>query len=316
MLGLKEHRAKVSMAISFFLLSVLVGCAGLEVLPDGRWVPKELPAAGRAVDAAKKAGKDKECPEEFKAAEKLKNDAWPVYNSCRTKQAIEMANEAASKAAALCPKVAEAPKPAPPPAPPAAAPTISFSGSPASIEQGGCATLTWSTTNARSASIDQGVGSVERSGSKQVCPSGTTRYTLTATGEGGSRTETTTVSVIPKPPAPIDRLTIHVNFDTDKSEIRKADLAELQKAVAFVKKYPGGQISVEGYTDSTGTEQYNLGLSERRAAAVKDYLVANGATKEDKISSRGLGESNPVGDNATAKGRFENRRVEVVIVSR
>jgi len=139
---------------------------------------------------------------------------------------------------------------------------------------------------------------------------------VTASGAGGSRTESTTVNVVPKPAAPIDRLTVHVNFDTNKSQVRKADLAELRKAAAFVRKYPGCKISVDGYTDSRGTEKYNQALSERRAAAVRAYLVENGATESDKITSKGFGESNPVGDNATEKGRSENRRVEIVIVSR
>jgi OOP family OmpA-OmpF porin len=123
--------------------------------------------------------------------------------------------------------------------------------------------------------------------------------------------------VIPRPAAaPIDRLTLHVNFDTDKAQVRKADVEDLQKAVNFVKKYPGCKISVQGYTDSRGTEAYNQALSERRAAAVRNYLLDNGATDADKITSVGYGESNPIGDNATEKGRFENRRVEIVIVSR
>ena len=298
-------------------IGALVGCAGLEVLPDGRWVPQELAAANRAIDAAKKAGKDKECPEAFKAAEKLKNDAWPVYNSCRTKEAIAMANEAVAKANALCPKIAEAPKPAAPP--PAAAPApviVSFSAASASIEQGKCTNLTWSSHNATSASIDEGVGSVEPNGSREVCPKDTTRYTLTATGEGGSQTASTTVTVIAPPPAPIDRLAVHLHFDTDKAVIRKGDLGELHKALQFVSKYPGATISVEGHTDSQGSDEYNQALSERRAAAVTKYLLDHGAVKSDKITSKGWGESRPVASNDTADGRAQNRRVEIVIVSR
>jgi OmpA-OmpF porin, OOP family len=294
-------------------IGALVGCAGLEVLPDGRWVPKELPAADRAVSAAKKAGKDKECPEAFSAAEKLQKDAWPVYNSCRTKEAIAMANDAVAKANALCP-----PKPVAAPAPVAPAPTIvSFSASPASIEQGKCATLSWSAVNASTASIDPGVGSVDPGdGSKQVCPNSTTQYTLTATGKGGSKTGSTTVDVISAAPKPIDKLTVHINFDTNKSTIRKSEIPELKQALAFANKYPGSTIEVDGYTDSTGSDKYNMGLSERRAAAVKQYLLANGVTTADKITSRGFGKANPVASNDTADGRFQNRRVEILILSK
>ena len=75
------------------------------------------------------------------------------------------------------------------------APTVSFSANPASVKQGQCATLTWSSTNASKVSIDQGLGNVDPSGSKQVCPGRTTHYTITAAGEGGSGTASTMVSV-------------------------------------------------------------------------------------------------------------------------
>jgi len=294
------------MAILLFL-SVLVGCArmGLEYAPKREYLyyHKELPAAERAVEAARKAAKDKECPEEFKAVEKMKDAAYETYWACRTNEAIAMANDAASRANALCPK--KIAKPAP-------APTVSLSASPAGITQGQCATLTWSSANVSSASIDQGVGSVSPSGSKQVCPGSTTQYTIAAVGEGGSRSAATTVTVSSKV---IDRLTLHVNFDFDKATIRSADTAELQKAVGFVKKYQGYKVSIEGHTDSRGTERYNQRLSERRAAAVKEHLLKHGVADGARIKSAGYGKSKPIADNSTEKGRFENRRVEILILS-
>ncbi len=309
-------------AIVGFTVGFLSGCANMEYVPNGRYFfyHKELPAATRAVEAARSAGKDKECPAEFQAAAKLKDEAYALYYACHTQEAIAKANEAIARLGALCPKVAEVPKPvAPAPAPAAAAPaapSIALSADSSSVDQGACTNLTWSTTSASSASFDQGIGSVSLNGSRQICPTSTTRYTLTATGEGGSTTESATVNVVPKPAAPIDRLTVHVNFDFDKAQIRTADLEELRKAADFVRKYPGCKISVEGYTDSRGTEAYNQALSERRAAAVRTYLLENGVTDSDKITSAGFGESHPVADNATAKGRFENRRVEIVVLSR
>ena len=303
-------RALLSMVI-LFLVSVLVGCAslGLEYAPKRQYLyyHKELPAAERAVEAARQAGKDKECPEEFKAVEKMKNDAYETYWACRTNEAIAMANETANRANALCPK-----KVALPPAP-----TVSLSASPASIQQGQCATLTWSSANTSSASIDQGVGGVDLSGSRQVCPTTTTQYTIAALGEGGSRAASTTVAVTPPPAAPkvIDRLTLHVNFDFDKATTRNVDTAELQKAVNFVTKYRGYKISIEGHTDSIGTQKYNQGLSERRAAAVREHLLKHGVADRARIKSAGYGKSKPIADNSTEKGRFENRRVEILILS-
>ncbi len=307
------------------LASLTSGCAGTVYAPKHQvmYYHQELPAADRAVEAARAAGKDKECPAEFNAAEKMKNDAYDIYLSCRTREGIAMANEATAKANGLCPMKpmapAPAPRPVPPPSPPPAAPSVSLSASPSAVVQGKCSTLQWTSKNTSSASIEPGVGAVMPSGSREVCPGNSTRYTITAKGEGGSDTATTTVTVNPPPPPPpapkvVDRLTLRINFDTAKSDIRKADVPELEKAVAFVKKYPNSKVSVEGYTDSRGSDKYNLGLSDRRAQAVKKYLVDKGE-KSDRISAAGKGEANPVGDNKTEKGRFENRRVEILILS-
>ena len=301
------------------LASLMAGCAGREFAPkNGVWYyHQELPAADRAVAAARAAGKDKECPAEFQAAEKARKDAYDIYWSCRTQEGIAKANEATAQANALCPRKAmPAPPPvmAPPPVvvpPPPPAPTVSLSANPASIVEGNCTTLNWSSSDAAEATIDQGVGKVGPSGSRQVCPKVTTPYTLAAAGEGGSRTAATTVTVTPRV---IDRLTLHINFDTAKSDIRKADIPELEKAVAFVKKYPDSKVSVEGYTDSRGSDKYNQALSERRAQAVKKYLVDKGE-KGDRITAVGKGEADPIGDNKTKQGQFQNRRVEVLIIS-
>jgi outer membrane protein OmpA-like peptidoglycan-associated protein len=116
--------------------------------------------------------------------------------------------------------------------------------------------------------------------------------------------------------AVIDRMTLRVNFDFDKSKIREADEAKLKKAVHFVRKYRGANIRLEGYTDSIGTEQYNNALSERRANAVKNYLVKEGGVSKKEIKAVGNGESNPVASNKTEEGRAENRRVEILIMSK
>ena len=318
----------VAAAGAFMILGVLAGCAGLEYAPKRTllYYHKELPAAERAVEAARAAGKDKECPAEFQAAEKAKNDAYEIYWSCRTKEGIAKANESAALAKALCPPkpvpvvVVAPPPPPPPPAPaPAVAPAVSLSANPPAVDAGKCTTLFWSSENADGASIDHGIGDVGKSGSRQVCPTATTLYTVTAMGAGGSKTASTTVTVNPPPPPPaakvVDRLVVHVNFDTDKSILRKADAAELQKAVAFVKKYPGYNISIEGHTDNVGKDKYNQALSERRAVAVKKYLAENGAANAGKIKPVGYGKTRPIAENKTAEGKFKNRRVEILILS-
>jgi OOP family OmpA-OmpF porin len=312
---------RLSAVCLVLLLGVFYGCAGLEHAPKHgiAYYHKELPAAERAVEAARAAGKDKECPADFAAVEKMKNDAYDIYWACHTEEAIAKANEATARANALCPKKVEAPKPVPMPMP---TPTASISAYPATIEQGKCAKLDWSTTDASSASIDPGIGSVDPRGSREVCPTATTQYTISAKGEGGTQTKSTTVTVNPPPPPPapkvIDRLVLHVNFAFDKSTVRKADVADLQKAIDFVKKYPGYKIEIDGHADSVGSAKYNQALSERRAAAVKEYLLKHGMidTQKDMVMTKGYGEDKPIADNSTEKGRFENRRVEILILEK
>jgi outer membrane protein OmpA-like peptidoglycan-associated protein len=308
------------MVVAGFLVSLFTSCSGMVWAPrvGAAFFPQELPAAEDAVAAARAAGKDRECPDDFKAVEKLKNDAYTTYLACHTKEGIAMAVEASSKAAALCPArprveakpaPAPAPAPAPPaPAPSAPAPTVTLSANPTSIENGKCATLTWSTTDAKTNKFDKGLGAVGPKGSQEVCPEHTTTYTLTSTGEGGSKTETVTVTVTPRV---VDRLTIHVNFDFNKSNIKKSEDAELQKAVDFLKKNKDYKISLVGYTDSIGSDAYNQKLSERRANSVKDYLVAHGADAA-KIEASGRGKADPIADNKTEDGRAQNRRVEIL----
>lgn len=102
-----------------------------------------------------------------------------------------------------------------------------------------------------------------------------------------------------------------VNFDFDQSYIRQDDIAKLDQDVATLKKYGDMKVEVAGHTDWIGTDEYNMGLSMRRAEAVRNYLIDKGIAG-DRLISRGYGESQPVADNATEAGRFQNRRVELV----
>jgi len=103
-----------------------------------------------------------------------------------------------------------------------------------------------------------------------------------------------------------------VLFDTGKSTLRPAAREKLAKISGIVLAYPGLKLQVEGHTDSVGSTAYNQKLSEARANSVRDYLVKQGLT-EDSITSEGFGEMQPVASNANAKGRQQNRRVEMVV---
>jgi outer membrane protein OmpA-like peptidoglycan-associated protein len=116
----------------------------------------------------------------------------------------------------------------------------------------------------------------------------------------------------PPPPAPRKIATLKgPHFDFDRSQLKPEGKRLLDQAAKELEADPKVTASANGYTDSIGSEAYNLKLSQRRAQTVKDYLVSKGIAAS-RIKVRGFGKSNPVASNATAEGRAENRRVELV----
>ena len=103
-----------------------------------------------------------------------------------------------------------------------------------------------------------------------------------------------------------------VQFVSGSAKLTKGAMAELDKGAAILTDHPKINISIEGHTDNTGSAARNQKLSERRAAAVKDYLVKKGVSA-DRMVTAGYGQTRPVADNKTAKGRAANRRVEFKI---
>jgi outer membrane protein OmpA-like peptidoglycan-associated protein len=99
-----------------------------------------------------------------------------------------------------------------------------------------------------------------------------------------------------------------INFDFDKSDIKPEFVPVLDEAVEILKENPDIKVIIEGHTDWTGTEKYNMGLSERRAASVCNYLVEKGIS-QNSLETVGYGEADPIADNHTREGRSMNRRV-------
>ena len=319
-----SRRILLLAAIALVTLTFLVGCGGKVYAPrDGSaiwYYHPELPEAAKAVEDAQKAGKDKLCPDEFQAAKNRMEEAYRTYWACRTEEAIKMAKEATAMAKALCP-------------PPAA---VSLTASPAEIEKGKSSTLTLKTSGTVKSAMLDGQEVPITGATKTVSPTVTTTYTGQVTGVGGTQTAKATVTVTSPPPPPppptppptptpppptptpkvLDKMTLRVNFDFDKFTIRKADEVDLKKAIEFVKKYPNANVKIEGHTDSIGSDKYNQKLSEKRAEAIQNYLIEKGAVKKTDISTVGYGESKPVADNKTSKGRAENRRAEILILEK
>lgn len=105
-----------------------------------------------------------------------------------------------------------------------------------------------------------------------------------------------------------------VRFDTNKSTLTAAAKANLDKLVKVFNEYPDTNIVIYGYTDSTGSAEYNLKLSGERAASVKNYLTNKGLAAS-RFSVTGLGIADPIASNDTPEGRSKNRRVEFAITA-
>lgn len=105
-----------------------------------------------------------------------------------------------------------------------------------------------------------------------------------------------------------------VRFDTNKSTLTATAKTNLDKLIPVFNQYPDTDIQIYGYTDSTGTPEYNLKLSAERAASVKSYLVGKGL-KAERFNTTGLGIADPIASNETVEGRSKNRRVEFAITA-
>jgi OOP family OmpA-OmpF porin len=116
------------------------------------------------------------------------------------------------------------------------------------------------------------------------------------------------------PPGETLAIVTNVNFDFDSAKIRADSEAKLNRVVSLLMDNPTVRVRVEGHTDSTGPEKYNLGLSYRRAESVKSYLESKGIDA-NRLSVVGFGEAKPLVSNNTRAGRAVNRRVEFKVLN-
>ncbi len=222
--------------------------------------------------------------------------------------------------------VVEAPKPTPP------APVVAqFTAEPTSIQRGQSSTLRWEVSgDVASVTINQGVGTVQRTGSQQVSPSDSTTYTLTATGPGGTNRGSATVNVSapppppPPPPPPAATVTLEQRlgsdvqdafFDYDKSDIRSDAREALTRDAAALKgilsDFPNALIVVEGHCDERGSAEYNLGLGDRRASAAKEFLQQLGVPA-DRLKTISYGKERPQCTEQDESCWQKNRRAHFV----
>jgi len=220
---------------------------------------------------------------------------------------------------------------APPAAPPAPAPVITLRADRATIDRGQSLTLSWEARNAASVRIEPGVGDVNAtSGTQQVTPASSVTYTATATGPGGMASDVARITVnapavpaarvetpTPAPTVSIDTLWDQnikpILFDYDQAEIRSDQISTLQGNAAFLKQQPNTRFTVEGHADERGSQEYNLGLGDRRANAVKQYLAGQGIA-ESRMNVVSFGEERPTCRDTTEDCYARNRRVAFALM--
>ena len=234
-------------------------------------------------------------------------------------------------------KAPPAPPPAPPPPAPSAPPPATpappviqqFTAEPSNIQRGESSTLRWQISgDVTSVAINNGVGTVQSAGSRQVSPPNSLTYQLNATGPGGSVTGVTTVTVTAPPPPPpppptnpgpgIGTFEGRINsqlqdayFDYDQSNIRPDARDALTRDAAALKSilsdFPNTTIVLEGHCDERGSAEYNLGLGDRRASAAKEFLVELGVPG-DRIRTISYGKERPQCTESTEECWQKNRR--------
>ena len=234
---------------------------------------------------------------------------------------VTMVVAACSKRPAAAPTV-PTPTVVNPPTPPPPAPTITLRAQPATIDRGAATSLQWEARNASSVSITPGLGDVPVNGNRSVNPASSVTYVATAMGPGGSASDSArvTVNTPAAPPAgetPTTRPSVNstdlsqgvkdVLFDYDQSEIRSDQVSILMANANWLKQNPNVRFTIEGHCDDRGSEEYNLGLGDRRANAVKEFLQGQGIPG-NRMSTVSYGEERPVCRTETEECFSMNRR--------
>jgi peptidoglycan-associated lipoprotein len=182
----------------------------------------------------------------------------------------------------------------PTPLPAASKPTASLTADRVSVNKGESAKLSWNTTDAAKVSIAPEVGAVTPQGSTSVTPSASTTYILTASGDGGTTESSVRISVNALVSAETRNPSLEelflkdmrdAYFDYDSAAIRPDARDALQKSADFLKNYPSAHVTVEGHCDERGSTEYNIALGDRRANAVKQYLVSVGVPTNQVVTT-------------------------------
>ena len=214
--------------------------------------------------------------------------------------------------------------------PPPLPPTCSLTAEPATIELGKSVTLTWTSNNATALDLEPVSGKQQVEGSTSVSPQESTTYTASVAGPSGSGTCTARVTVTPPvvKPGSVSESNLpaggaasssssspltDIYFDYNQSTLRPDAQKALTQDEAYLQSHPDGKLRIEGYCDARGSEEYNLGLGDRRATAAKAYLV-NLGIPSDRIATLSYGKDKPFCTDTTEECFQKNRRGHMVLL--
>ena len=218
-------------------------------------------------------------------------------------------------------RVASTPPPPPAPAPAPVAPTVSLNAAPADITRGNSTTLSWSSTNANQLTLTPELGSVSPNGSREINPGSSTTYTITAIGNGGRAEASARVTVNrsatsgsgrrPERNVPgSGRRTL--TSTTINPTFAPAIANRCERMPYFSTRTMRIRFTIEGHCDERGSEEYNLGLGDRRANAAKQYMVSMGIG-EDRIQTTSYGKERPFCTEHNEACWQQNRRAHFVM---
>jgi len=274
----------------------------------------EIGRARKALDDARRAGAADQAPDKFAELEKRYLQARGVYYACNDAEAIRLAQSIIADLSA--------PMAAPVPPAPANRPPVARLTAPAQAQVGEAVPLDASASSdpdgdplAYTWDFGDGTPPAPRSSASRITHSYARigNYTARVTvddGKGGTSSATAPITIIQR--FVLTEKGGKVLFDFNKATLKPEARRQLAGVLQTLKEQPGVQTLVVGHTDSIGSDAYNMKLSERRAGSVATYLVQNGVPRQS-IRTEWHGKRQPVASNATAEGRAQNRRVEIIL---
>lgn len=276
----------------------------------------QLYSARDAIASAEKAGARERFPDDFASLEQRYLEARGVFYACQDARALELGQALLADANAL----AARPVAAPPPPTPANQPPLAvlapmsegqvdellrFDASGSSDPDGDALTYTWDFGDGTTADFTFPIATHRYS-----APGNYLARVTVNDGKGGSDTASATVPVVRR--VMLQETEEQVFFDFDKANLKPAGQEALAIVVQEMQANPQLIAEIVGHADSTGSESYNMGLSQRRAEAVGNHLTQQGIDAS-RLRLSWQGETQPIAPNTTKEGRAQNRRAEVTV---